>query len=66
MEEVGSSVIEAMKSIAEEVEEVIAEIVRDRTSHSTRVVAIQTKPNAAARNPVLRWKPQAESPKSKS
>jgi glycine dehydrogenase subunit 2 len=51
--------IEAMQSIAQEVEE-DAEMVRS-APHSTRVSRLDE--TAAARNPVLRWKPQAESPK---
>ena len=54
--------IEAMKSIADEVDE-DAEIVRT-APHSTRVARLDE--TAAARNPVLRWKPQAESPKPKA
>lgn len=49
--------IEAMKSIAGEVEE-DAEIVRT-APHSTRVARLDE--TAAARKPVLRWKPAAES-----
>src|SRR3954468_8118265 len=51
--------IDAMKSIAEEVEE-DSEMVRS-APHSTRVSRLDE--TAAARNPVLRWRPQAESPK---
>jgi glycine dehydrogenase subunit 2 len=51
--------IEAMQSIAQEVEE-DAEMVCS-APHSTRVSRLDE--TAAARNPVLRWKPQAESPK---
>jgi glycine dehydrogenase subunit 2 len=51
--------IEAMQSIAEEVEE-DSEMVRS-APHSTRVSRLDE--TAAARNPVLRWRPQAESPK---
>src|SRR3954452_18604492 len=47
--------IEAMQSIAQEVEE-DAEMVRS-APHSTRVSRLDE--TAAARNPVLRWKPQA-------
>jgi glycine dehydrogenase subunit 2 len=54
--------IEAMKSIADEVDE-DAEIVRT-APHSTRVARLDE--TAAARNPVLRWKPQAESLKPKA
>ncbi|HEX3103142.1 MAG TPA: aminomethyl-transferring glycine dehydrogenase subunit GcvPB, partial [Terriglobales bacterium] len=54
--------IEAMQSIAQEVEE-DAEIVRS-APHSTRVSRLDE--TAAARNPVLRWKPQTESAKPKS
>jgi glycine cleavage system P protein (glycine dehydrogenase) subunit 2 len=51
--------IEAMQSIAQEVEE-DAEMVRS-APHSTRVSRLDE--TAAARNPVLRWKPLSESPK---
>ena len=54
--------IEAMKSIADEVDE-DAEIVRT-APHSTRVARLDE--TAAARNPVLRWKPQVESSKPKA
>ena len=54
--------IEAMKSIADEVDE-DAGIVRT-APHSTRVARLDE--TAAARNPVLRWKPQAGSPKPKA
>jgi glycine dehydrogenase subunit 2 len=48
--------IEAMKSVAEEVEE-DAELVRT-APHSTRVARLDE--TAAARRPMLRWKPAAE------
>ena len=51
--------IEAMRAIAEEVEE-DAEIVRT-APHSTRVARLDE--TAAARKPVLRWKPSSENPK---
>jgi glycine dehydrogenase subunit 2 len=53
--------IEAMQSIAQEVED-DAEMVRS-APHSTRVSRLDE--TAAARNPVLRWKPQSESPKKR-
>jgi glycine dehydrogenase subunit 2 len=54
--------VEAMQSIAQEVEEE-AEMVRS-APHSTRVSRLDE--TAAARNPVLRWKPQADSANLKS
>jgi len=54
--------IEAMQSIAQEVEE-DAEMVRS-APHSTRVSRLDE--TAAARNPVLRWKPQASKPEAKA
>jgi glycine dehydrogenase subunit 2 len=54
--------VEAMKSISEEVEE-DAELVRT-APHSTRVARLDE--TAAARKPVLRWKPDSESPKPKA
>jgi glycine dehydrogenase subunit 2 len=54
--------VEAMKSISEEVEE-DAELVRT-APHSTRVARLDE--TAAARKPVLRWKPDSESLKPKA
>jgi glycine dehydrogenase subunit 2 len=54
--------VEAMKSISEEVEE-DAELVRT-APHSTRVARLDE--TAAARKPILRWKPDSESPKPKT
>src|SRR6266849_2953810 len=51
--------IEAMRAIAQEVEE-DAEVVRT-APHSTRVARLDE--TAAARKPALRWKPGSESPK---
>src|SRR2546423_10560104 len=51
--------IEAMQSIAQEVEE-DAEVVRT-APHSTRVSRLDE--TAAARKPILRWKPESETPK---
>ncbi len=54
--------IEAMKSIAEEVEE-DAEMVKT-APHSTRVTRLDE--TAAARKPILRWKPESQEPTAKS
>ena len=51
--------LEAMKSIAEEVEE-DAEVVRT-APHTTRVARLDE--TAAARKPILRWKPDSQNPK---
>jgi len=54
--------IEAMKSIAGEVEE-DAEVVRT-APHTTRVARLDE--TAAARKPILRWKPVNQEPTAKS